>query len=89
MPSYWESRGYDAKMPEHPDKIKKRNKLKKTVVWDLSNGLGGIQLDYAMMLVNEAETAWRVKDPDLEFTYVMVAVQPSVSQLVERLTVDL
>ena len=42
-----------------------------------------------MMLVNEAETAWRVKDPDLEFTYVMVVVQPSVAQLVERLTVEL
>ena len=42
-----------------------------------------------MMLVNEAETAWRVKDPDLEFAYVMVVVQPSVAKLVERLTVDL
>ena len=41
------------------------------------------------MLVNEAETACRVKDPDLEFTYVTVAVQPSVAQLVEGLTVDL
>ena len=42
-----------------------------------------------MMLVNEAETAWRVIDPDLEFAYVTDTIQPSVSQLVERLTVDL
>ena len=42
-----------------------------------------------MMLVNEAATAWRAIDPDLEFAYVNVTVQPSVAQLVERLTVDL
>ena len=42
-----------------------------------------------MMLVNEAATAWRAVNSDLDFTYVMVVVQPSVAQLVERLTVDL
>ena len=42
-----------------------------------------------MMLVNEAATAWRNINSDLEFTYVMVIVQPSVAQLVERLTVEL
>ena len=40
-----------------------------------------IQLDYAVMLVNEAETAVRSIDPDLEFACVTVAVQPSVAQL--------
>ena len=39
------------------------------------------------MLVNEAETAVRAIDPDLEFACVTVAIQPSVVQLVERLTV--
>ena len=42
-----------------------------------------------MMLVNKAETAWRAIDPDLEFAYVTVAVQPSVAQLVEGMTVEL
>ena len=41
------------------------------------------------MLVNEAEIAVRAIDPDLEFACVTVAVQPSVAQLVERLTVEL
>ena len=42
-----------------------------------------------MMLVNEAETVSRAIDPDLKFAYVIVTVQPSVAQLVERLTVEL
>ena len=41
-----------------------------------------------MMLVNEAATAWRAINSDLDFTYVMVIVQPSVAELVERLTVE-
>ena len=41
------------------------------------------------MLVNEAETAVRTKDPDYGFACVTVAPQPSVAQLVERLTVVL
>ena len=42
-----------------------------------------------MMLVNEAETAVRAIDNDLKFDCVTVVVQPSVAQLVERLTVVL
>ena len=41
------------------------------------------------MLVNEAETDVRAIDPDLKFDCVTVVVQPSVAQLVERLTVVL
>ena len=61
----------------------------RAVIRDLSRELGGIQFDYAVILGNEAETAVRAKDPDFEFTCVTVAVQPSVDQLVERLTVVL
>ena len=55
----------------------------------MSHGRGGIQFDYAVMLVNEAETAVRAVDPDFVFAWVTVADQPSEAQLVERLTVVL
>ena len=61
----------------------------KAIISDLSRGLGGIQLDYAVMLVNEAETAVRAVDPDFVFAWVTVKDQPSEAQLVERLTVVL
>ena len=41
------------------------------------------------MLVNEAETAVQVIDPDLVYACVTVAVQPSEARMVERLTVVL
>ena len=41
------------------------------------------------MLVNKAETAVRVIDPDLVYACVTVAVQPSVARMVERLTIVL
>ena len=41
------------------------------------------------MLANEAETAVRAIDSDFGFDCVTVAIQPSVAQLVERLTVVL
>ena len=59
----------------------------KAVIRDLCHALGGIQLNYAVMLVNEAEIDVQAIDPDLVFACVTVAVQPSVAQLEERLTV--
>ena len=61
----------------------------RAVIRYLSHELGGKQFDYAVMLVNEAETAVQAIARDFEFACVTVAAQPSVAQLVERLTVVL